>query len=133
MRIRWLPAVLAVAALAGCAQASQAAAGPPSARSVAHKLGCAVLGPGNHFAADDVSQDLSLRGGMSSPCLGGEVWTFPSAKAEADWMHRAQSAANSPLGSFPEVIEGKLWAVYPGDVSADARWAKLLGGKIVTF
>jgi hypothetical protein len=73
--------------------------------------------------------------GTAPGCLGAEVWTFASAKAETDWLHQAQaSSAQASTTIYPWMVTGTLWAASPGpDASALGRFARLLGGRQVSF
>ena len=102
---------------------------PPSARSLAAKIGCSVDGPGEGFASYDTKQDLSLGG--NGACLGSEVWTFPSQKDETDWLHQNQAASTAT--QYPEVAEGNLWVIYTGTPLDEGDVVSKLGGKIVSF
>ena len=96
-------------------------------------MGCQVLAQGNRFAGWDLAQDLRTQGAAPG-CLGGEVYTFPSQKAQADWLHQAQASSQQAVTTiYPWIVVGHLWAVQPGDESAMAQVAARLHGQQVTF
>ena len=94
---------------------------------------CQVLAAGNGFAGYDLNQDLRTQG-TAPGCLGGEVYTFPSQKAETDWLHQAQASSQQTVTTiYPWIVVGHLWAVQPGDESAVSQVAAELHGRQVTF
>jgi hypothetical protein len=130
--MRWMTAaaVAGVLLLVGCGATPPP---PPSARALAAKMNCQILGGGYHFAGYDLASDLSLDG-QAPGCLSGEVFTFPSQKAQADWMRLAGPAAGAQSGTlYPWFVTGNLWAVNLGDSADLPAVAAELHGKQVTF
>jgi hypothetical protein len=96
-------------------------------------MGCGVLAPGDGFAGYDTAGDIRLKGAAAG-CRGGEIWTFPDARAQKDWLHQAAAASRSlTSGMAPSVVDGTLWAVSVGDPSAQQAVIKALDGREVTF
>jgi hypothetical protein len=124
-----LIAVLSLAAVlaAGCGS-SQAA--PPSVASLAHRIGCQVLGSGHHVASQYSDQDLSV-GGPSS-CQADEIYTFHSETNETKWLS-AYSAYGSSNNSCVYMDTGPLWAVdVIGGANGTIYWSQIqrkIGGK----
>ena len=113
--------------LTACGGGSMA---PPSAASLARRMGCQVTGPGQAVASQYTAQDLSVTGPM--PCQAGEIWTFRSQGDEARWL-TAYSAYGSSVSSCLYMITGPLWAVSltgnaDGIISA-AQVQHRIGGK----
>ena len=123
--------VLAAAGLALLAGCAASAPQPPSATALARKLGCTTLSQGLGFAAYDVKQDIDLQG-AGPACQGAEIYTFPTAKAQADWLHQAAGSAGQSDG-YAFLAVGNLWVIYPGNMTALAAVIKTVGGKEVTF
>jgi hypothetical protein len=125
--MRWMMA-LAVLLLAGCGGSPQQ---PPSARALAARMGCTVLGPGLGFAGYDVKQDAVLTGPHA--CLGDEVYTFATAKQQADWLHQVQVSNAGQNPPYSNLVNGNLWVVIPGPAAGVTTVIRKAGGKEVTF
>src|SRR5579859_3410686 len=122
-----LTALLALA-LAACGGSNPAA--PPSAASLARRMGCQVTGPGQHIASQYTDQDLSVTG--SAPCQSDEVYTFRSQANETKWLS-AYSAYGSSQNSCVYMITGPLWAVdltgNADGIISDTQVQQRIGGK----
>src|SRR5579859_212751 len=98
-------------AVTGC---SGQGAGPPTARDIAAKIGCKVRWQGNQFAAQDLKQDIVATGGLCG--IESDIYTFPNAAAEKDWLHLAEGPGYNQNEVGPQLAVGNLWAVDPGGV-----------------
>lgn len=118
---------LATVLAAGCGNSQTA---PPSAASLAHRIGCQVLGSGQHIASQYSDQDLSV-GGPSS-CQADEIYTFRSESDETKWLS-AYSAYGSSVSSCEYMVIGPLWAVdLVGGADGTIRYPQIqrkIGGK----
>jgi hypothetical protein len=116
-------------AVTGC---SGQGAGPPTARAIAAKIGCTVRWQGNQFAAQDLKQNVVATGGLRG--IEAEIYTFPDAEAESDWLHLAEGPGYSQNEVGPQLAVGSLWAVDPGGVEYQGtEIAHKLGGRIVSM
>jgi hypothetical protein len=119
-----LTALLAV----GCGGGHQPA--PPSAASLAHRLGCQVLGSGEYIASQYSDQDVSVGGPAS--CQADEIYTFRSRTDETKWLS-AYSAYGSSISSCLYMVTGTLWALdLGGGADGTISYAQIqreIGGK----
>ena len=98
-------ALIAALALAACGGGTPS---PPSVATLAHKIGCQVLGSGEHIASQYSDQDMSIGGPAS--CQADEIYTFRSQADETKWLS-AYSSYGSSISSCLDMITGPLWAV----------------------
>ena len=97
------------------------------------KMGCQYLTAGDYFAGYDLKADIRVQG-TAPGCLAGEIFTFPSQKAQADWLHQAAASTRSPGSAiYPWFAVGNLWAVELGASSVILQVARELHGRPVTF
>lgn len=151
------PAALAAAltlALAACggspAPKAASTSTPPSAASIAARLGCQVSGPSisAQDAYDTVAYDsLSAKGDPSTPCyvqpppdvsqgIAEDVITFASQAKETDWLHQndlAQAGGAVTGSGYVGLVADNLWIVTSGSgvVGLD-NIANRVGGRVVT-
>lgn len=136
---------LALAALAACGGGAPAKpAGPPTAASLAAKLGCHVAYPDSDpISSYDIVQYVDATGGSCSDGTAADVSitiiTFPSQTKETDWLHQneiAESASPAGGNGYFELAVGHLWAIASDSGGASSGISYIistLGGKDSTF
>lgn len=117
-------------------------AGPPTAASLAARLGCHVEFPDvSQNWAYDTSEYVDANGGACSDGQAANVSvviiTFPSQAEENDWLSKNAQEEAQPLGAgYYELVAGNLWVMAPdsgGATNGDAYIVSVLGGKDTTF
>jgi len=129
---------LALVALAACSGSPSGHPKPPTAFSLAAKLGCHVSGPDDNLQwAYDTIQYVDAHDG---PCTNGVfdtvIITFSAQAKEDDWLHQnvIEESSSFPAG-YDELVVGHLWAIGQVDGAAPnlGYVTSILGGKDTTF